>query len=333
VQDTGIGIPSEKQAVIFESFVQVDSSAGRHYQGTGLGLTISKRLVDMMGGRIWVESRLGQGSTFHFAVRLGMAKSVDEVASVPPSRLAGLRVLAMGLSKSYGGLPALPGVMSELDSVVRDPAVPESHGPMEGRLLSNEQFTLAALKAQLGAGHSFPVVHIASHFVEEMAGGDEPYLMLGGEDAGTAAGYALTLSKLEDSAISFHGTQLLTLSACSTAKGDAAENGLEVDSLGMIAQQKDAAAVLATLWDVNDSSTSRLMSGFYARWVKHPEEGKAEALRQEQLAFLGGLAEASPNLEKERGFEAAQDSKSTAHQLGYAHPFYWAPFVLIGNFQ
>jgi signal transduction histidine kinase/DNA-binding response OmpR family regulator len=95
VQDTGIGIPSDKQAAIFESFIQVDSSAGRHYQGTGLGLTISKRLVEMMGGHIWVESTLGQGSTFHFTVRLGMANSVDEVGSVLPSRLAGLRVLAV----------------------------------------------------------------------------------------------------------------------------------------------------------------------------------------------------------------------------------------------
>ena len=95
VQDTGIGIPSDKQAVIFESFIQVESSAGRHYQGTGLGLTISQRLVEMMGGRIWVESTLGQGSTFHFTVRLGMANSSDEIGSVLPSRLAGLRVLAV----------------------------------------------------------------------------------------------------------------------------------------------------------------------------------------------------------------------------------------------
>ena len=93
---------------------------------------------------------------------------------------------------------------------------------------------------------------------------------------------------MEDSTISFHGTQLLTLSACSTAKGDAAKDGLEMDSLGMIAQQKDAEAVLATLWDVNDASTSRLMSDFYARWVKHPADGKAEALRQAQMALLRG---------------------------------------------
>ena len=227
-----------------------------------------------------------------------------------------LRVLAMGLSKSFGGLPALPGVMTELDSVVRDPAVPDSHGPMEGKLLPNEQFTLAALKEQLGSGKVFPVIHIASHFIEQAGSGEEPYLMMGGENSGEPNGFALTLSKMEDSAISFHGTQLLTLSACSTAKGDAAQDGQEMDSLGMIAQQKDAGAVLATLWDVADASTSELMSDFYARWVAHPADGKAESLRQAQLALLHA--------------SAAAKAKDPAD---YSHPFFWAPFVLIGNFQ
>jgi CHAT domain-containing protein len=161
---------------------------------------------------------------------------------------------------------------------------------------------------------------------------DEPYLMLGGKDAGTAEGYALTLSKLEDSTISFHGTQLLTLSACSTAKGDAAKDGLEMDSLGMIAQQKDAEAVMATLWDVNDASTSQLMSDFYTRWVKHPADGKAEALRQAQMALLHGTT-AVTSSGSGRGFQAVQKPGSAPRAAGYSHPYYWAPFVLIGNYQ
>jgi CHAT domain-containing protein/Tfp pilus assembly protein PilF len=245
---------------------------------------------------------------------------------------AGMRVLAMGLSKSYGGLPALPGVTPELDAVVHDASVAETHGPMDGTLLRNDQFTLAALKQELGAGNGFSVVHIASHFVEETGSDVEPYLMLGGENAGTADGYALTLSKIEDSTISFHGTRLLTLSACSTAKGDAAKDGLEMDSLGMIAQQKDADAVLATLWDVNDASTSRLMSDFYGRWVKHSVDGKAEALRQAQMALLRGPA-VSTNAAGDRGFQTAPERAPTAHGAGYAHPYFWAPFVLIGNFH
>ncbi len=79
VRDTGIGIPPERQAAVFESFTQVDDGTTRKFGGTGLGLTISRRLVELMGGELRLESTVGEGSTFSFVLDF----AVDAAKSSP----------------------------------------------------------------------------------------------------------------------------------------------------------------------------------------------------------------------------------------------------------
>jgi two-component system sensor histidine kinase/response regulator len=96
VADTGIGIPPEKQEVIFEAFAQADGSTTRHYGGTGLGLAIASQLVRQMDGRIWVESVVGEGTVFHFTARFRVPQSpAPGVHRADPVALAGLRVLVV----------------------------------------------------------------------------------------------------------------------------------------------------------------------------------------------------------------------------------------------
>ena len=87
VEDTGIGIPAEKQSLVFHAFEQADNTATRRFAGSGLGLAISKKLVHLLGGKIWLESAVGQGSTFHFTVPFAPAVAPpEESASHQPSK-------------------------------------------------------------------------------------------------------------------------------------------------------------------------------------------------------------------------------------------------------
>ena len=107
VIDSGIGVSKEKQQLIFEAFTQADSSTTRQYGGTGLGLSISGQLVGLMGGRIWLESEPGKGSTFHFTARFG-------VVHEPPVAL------------KYEAAEASPAVVSQRILVVDDNAINRS---------------------------------------------------------------------------------------------------------------------------------------------------------------------------------------------------------------
>jgi PAS domain S-box-containing protein len=117
VSDTGVGIPEEKRELIFAAFSQADTSTTRKYGGTGLGLTISTRLVEMMGGKIWVESQVGRGSQFHFTARVGLTdtKEVKLGTIAPPEILRGSRVLVVDDNRTNRRI--LEGMLSRWEMV------------------------------------------------------------------------------------------------------------------------------------------------------------------------------------------------------------------------
>jgi signal transduction histidine kinase/CheY-like chemotaxis protein len=150
VRDTGIGISADMQRKIFEPFLQADTSTTRKYGGTGLGLTVSLRLVEMMGGRLWVESEPGRGSCFHFTVRLGLSKKTR--GSWPAERsLKDVAVLIV--DDNATNLLVLQETLARWGMAVRAEA--------------SAQAALAFAQSAANAGAPVPLVITDAHMPEE----------------------------------------------------------------------------------------------------------------------------------------------------------------------
>jgi PAS domain S-box-containing protein len=149
VSDTGIGIPEEKRQLIFDPFSQADTSTTRKYGGTGLGLTISTRLAEMMGGRIWVESELGKGSQFHFTAQLAAsdAKEIKVGTIAPQELLRGVRVLVVDDNRTNRRI--LDGMLTRWE--------------MRPVLADGGQAALAQLAAAREAGEPFGLILTDMH--------------------------------------------------------------------------------------------------------------------------------------------------------------------------
>jgi PAS domain S-box-containing protein len=177
VSDTGIGIPPDKQGRIFEAFTQADGSTTRHHGGTGLGLTISSQLVELMGGRIWVESAVGRGSAFHFLVRFGRQHTPagGRPAALPPT-LRDLPVLAVDdnatnrrilhdILANWGMRPTVVDGGAEALTVLTQAAAtdrPFALALLDGRMPGMDGFALAERIRQDPCLEDTPLVLLAS---------------------------------------------------------------------------------------------------------------------------------------------------------------------------
>lgn len=165
VRDTGIGIPKERQETIFSAFQQVDGSISRRFGGTGLGLTVSAQLVDLMGGRIWLESEPGHGSSFQFTIPFLIEPSDEDAADLSPMiDIEGVRVLVVddnatsreiiqemleswGLfSKVASGIDEAQKILGQIeqarvpfDLILIDLSMPKSDGFTLARWIKNQE--------------------------------------------------------------------------------------------------------------------------------------------------------------------------------------------------
>jgi CHAT domain-containing protein len=242
---------------------------------------------------------------------------------------ANTQAIAFGLSQATADFPSLPNVPNELNAIIRQNAS-DPQGFYNGLQFLDRAFTRNSLRDNL-IGHQ--ILHIATHGEFIPGRRDESFLILG-------TGEKLRVAEINDMQQVFQDIKLVVLSACQTALGEPDQDGIEVNGIAYYFLNSGASAVMASLWNVNDASTSQLMQQFYHHLTASPQTGtqpktKAEALRNAQISMITGNSEALEDTQRRLfGARLRDRPLSDIPAPGgdrLSHPYYWSPFILIGN--
>jgi CHAT domain-containing protein len=213
----------------------------------------------------------------------------------------------------------------ELDAIVKSSQ--SASGIFAGKRLLNAEFTSKTLRNNLSG---YNILHIATHGEFVPVDANASFLLLGD-------GTKLIIKDIKNAIDDLYQVHLVVLSACQTALGDKGEDGVEISGLSYYFLNGGAKAVIASLWSVNDDSTSQLMKRFYTNLAKGTAQApmsKIEALRQAQLGLLRSN-ESGQESDQRGNFVTVEvrpiENVQPAKKNNFAHPYYWAPFILIGN--
>ncbi|MHC5862180.1 CHAT domain-containing protein [Nostoc sp.] len=226
-------------------------------------------------------------------------------------------VLALGLSEQFGDFKSLPNVKDEINGIIRSQSNP--NGIYPGLSLINKDFTKDAFKHLI----DHRILHIATHAQFTSQNPEDSFLVLGD-------GNLFKIPEVKN-LTDLGGIHLVVLSACETARGGEDKEGIEVSGLSYYFLTSGAKSVIASLWLVNDASTSQLMRYFYQN-LATGKITKTEALRQAQLTMIAGKNQNSDTKDRS-SVKLTPGNRGQAATISrdLSHPYYWAPFILIGN--
>ena len=255
-----------------------------------------------------------------YTVATILSAALTDVSQRSPVGTEGVSILGAGVSQGSAEFNPLPYVPRELDAIIQEADPNDTAGLYAGQKLLDPDFTYTALRDSLD-GQQF--LHIATHGEFVPGDRDASYLLLGNDEK-------LPIPDIETLATYLEDVHLVVLSACQTALGGPNEEGLEIAGLGYYFLSSQVDAVMASLWNVSDSSTSLLMQRFYRNLAEGTVTApitKAEAIQAAQLSFIQSPDVLTADEERIIG----QRETTASSETPLSHPYFWAPFTLIGN--